>query len=82
LSHTFFGYERKPPAERNLGYFIGKSTTISEKRSRRELSIDMVVERVIFKYKQVTPFFYLYLPKTGMGVPKTRVNFYFVDANK
>jgi len=45
--------------------------------SRRDLLIDVVVDRFIFKNNQMTisPFF-SFIPKTGVGLPKIGVNFY------
>jgi len=47
-----------------------RSTTISMKRSRRELSIDMVIHWGIFKINQI-----ILLPCLTF-IPKTRVSFY------
>jgi len=52
---------------------INLQTTISMKRSLRELSIDMIIQRCIFKYNQISLFpCFTFVPKTGMGlcVPK------------
>jgi len=39
------------------------------KRSRRELSIDMVIDRFISKNNQITVFpCFTFIPKTGMGL--------------
>jgi len=50
------------------------------KRSRRELSIDVVVDRDIFQNNQITllPCF-TFISKTGMGLPKTGDSFYCVN---
>jgi len=46
------------------------------KRSRRGLSIDMVIDRGIFKNNQITPFScFTFMPK------KTAVSFYYADFN-
>jgi len=56
--------------ERVISLFlkINLSTSISMKRSRRELSIDMVIHRNIFKNNQVklSPCF-TFIPKTGVS---------------
>ena len=45
------------------------------KRSPRELSINMV--RFIFQNNQFTLFpYFTFIPKTGMGLPKTGIMFY------
>ena len=45
------------------------------KRPRRELSINMVVDCVIFKNGQITLFIcFTFIPKTVMGPPKTGVS--------
>ena len=42
------------------------------KRSRRELSVNVVIHRFIFKNNQITPFPCLtFIPKPGIGLPKT-----------
>jgi len=47
------------------------------KRPRRELQINVVIDRFIFKKYQITLFIcFTFIPKTGMGVPKTRIIFY------
>jgi len=46
---------------------IKPSTTISMKRSRRELSIDMVIHRGIFKNNQITLSRFTFIPKTGVS---------------
>jgi len=49
------------------------------KRSRRELFIDMVIYISIFRNNQITLFpYFTFIPKTGMGQPKTRMRFYCV----
>ena len=48
-----------------LFFKINLSTTISMKRSRRELSIDILIHRGIFKNNQITLFLGIILPKTG-----------------
>jgi len=48
---------------------IKPSTTTSIKRSRQELSIDMVIDRGIFKNNQMTLFSLFFITKTDMGVP-------------
>jgi len=53
-----------------IGLFlkINLSTTLSMKTSRRELSIDMVIYRVIFKNNQTTLFpYFAFTPKTGIS---------------
>jgi len=46
------------------------------KRSRQELSINMVINRFIFKNNQITLFTcFTFIPKTGMGPPKTGIIF-------
>jgi len=58
---------------------INFKTTISLKRSRRELSINMVIDRFIFKNSQITVFScFTFIPKTDMGLPKTGIIFYCV----
>jgi len=52
---------------------INLSTTISMKRSRHELSIDMVIHRAIFRNNHFKLFpYFTFIPKTG-------VNFYCED---
>jgi len=53
--------------------------TISMESSRRDLFINMVVDRFIFKNNQMTlsPCF-TFIPKTGMGLPKSGISFYWV----
>jgi len=47
------------------------------KRSRRELSINMVIDRSIIKNNQFTLFTcFTFVPKTDMGLPKTGIIFY------
>jgi len=47
---------------------INLSTSISTKRSRRELSIDIVVHRGAFKNNQITLFScFTLIPETGVG---------------
>jgi len=47
------------------------------KRSRRELSINMVINRFIFKNNQITLITcFTFIPKTGVGLPKTGIIFY------
>jgi len=47
--------------------------------SRKDLFIDMVVERFILKNNQITllPCF-TFIPKTGVGLTKTGVSFYYI----
>jgi len=46
------------------------------KSSRRDLFIDMVVDRFISKKDQMTLFTcFIFIPKTGVGQPKTWVSF-------
>ena len=48
--------------------------------SRRDLLIDMVVDRFIFKNNQITPSHcFTFVPKTGVGLPKKGVIFYCVS---
>jgi len=56
---------------------------MSIESSRRDLFIDMVVDRLFFKNNQITlspcfsgTFMYTYIPKSGVGLPKTGVRFY------
>jgi len=51
--------------------------------SRRDLFIDMVVDRFIFKNNQITlsPCF-TFTPKTRTGLPETGVSFYCVASIK
>jgi len=45
--------------------------------SRRDLFIDMVFDRFIINNNQITLFpCFAFIPKTGVGLPKTRVRFY------
>jgi len=44
--------------------------------SLRDLFIDMVVDRFIFKNDRLALFSCFTLPKTGVGLPKTGVSFY------
>jgi len=53
----------KQGGEHNLDIFEDKSN-LSMKKSRRELSIDMVIHRGIFKNKKMTLFPCFTLPKT------------------
>jgi len=48
--------------------------------SRRDLFIDMIVDRFNFKSNQITlsPCS-TFTPETGLGLPKTRVSFYCVS---
>ena len=49
---------------------INLSTIISIKRSRRELSIDMVIDRDISDNYKFTLFScFIFVSKTGMGIP-------------
>ena len=49
-SQTRFGYEGQTEEERNLRIYKDKhSTSTLMKRSRRQLSIDMVIHRSIFE---------------------------------
>jgi len=68
--HTCFGQESET-GESVIWLFlkINLSTTISMKRSRRELSIDMVIHRGIVKNNQITLF------SCFTVIPKTRDNF-------
>ena len=51
------------------------------KRSRRELFIDMVVDRDISSFNQIMLFPFLnFISKTSMGPPKTGDSFYCVPA--
>ena len=46
------------------------------KRSRRELSIDMVIDRFISKNNQITVFpCFTFIPKTGMGL--SQIGFFY-----
>jgi len=82
-----YGFEDKIKEERTLVIFkdkpiwlflrINLSTAISMKRSRRELSSDVAVDRFIVKNNQITSFpCFTFIPKTGKGLPKLRVCFY------
>ena len=45
--------------------------------SRRDLFIDMVVRRFIFKNNRITlSDSFTFIPETGVGLPKTGVSFY------
>jgi len=47
------------------------------KRTRRELSIDMVIDSFIFRNNQITLITcYTFIPKIGMELPKTGVMLY------
>jgi len=73
-TNPFFRYEDKIGKERNLVIF--KDTPIiiiSMESSRRDLFIDMAVDRFIFKIKQISPCF-TFTPKTGMALPKIGVS--------
>ena len=49
------------------------------KRSRQELSINKIVDISIFQNNHIMPFpCFTFIPKTDMGLPKTRVRFYTV----
>jgi len=54
---------------------INQLTSMSMKRSCRELSIDMVINKDIFKNKQITLFPSFNLSKQ-MGLPKTGASFH------
>jgi len=46
-------------------------------RSCRELLNNLIINRFIFKYNQITLFpCVTFIPKIGMGLPKTGINFY------
>jgi len=46
--------------------------TISMERSRRELSINMAIDRLIFKNNHIMLFpVFTFIPKTGIGLPET-----------
>jgi len=47
---------------------INRSTTISMKRSRRELSIDMVIHWGIFEKKYIALFRSTFIPKIGFSI--------------
>jgi len=55
--------------KRNLIIFmINLSTTISMKRSRRELSIDVIIHKGIFNNNQITLFpCFAFIPVTGVS---------------
>jgi len=60
-----------------LFFTINLSTSMSIKRSRRELSIDMIIQRGIFKNNQIKLFpCFTFIP-TSIRVPKTGVSFYY-----
>jgi len=45
--------------------------------SRRDLIIDMIVDRFIFKNTVITLFpCFTFIPLTGLGLPKTEASFY------
>ena len=47
--------------------------------SQRDLFIDMIVDRLIFKNNIITlPSCFTFIPKTGVELPKTGVSFYCV----
>jgi len=54
---------------------INLLTTISMKRSRRELSFDTVIDRGVSKNNKITLVSYFNLPETGMGLLKAGVTF-------
>jgi len=65
------GYESESGRERNLVNFEYKpiDNHVNMQRSRRELSVDMVVHRGIFKNNHITLFlFFTFMPKKGLLV--------------
>ena len=47
-------------------------------RSRRELSINVIINRFIFKNNQITPFpYFAFITEIGIGQPKTGIIFYW-----
>ena len=69
-----FGNEGKTGQKRNWFIFKDKLTTISIKKSCRELSIHIVIDQFIFTFFTC----FTFIPKTGMGLPKTGIIFYSV----
>jgi len=60
--------EKQVESAVSLFFRINLLTTISMKRSRRELSIDEVVHRSISKNNQITLFpYFTFIPKTGVS---------------
>jgi len=63
-----------------MNFYLKKLITkTSMKRSRRELSINIVIDRSIFQNNQVTlsPCF-TFIPQTNIGLPKTGLCFFTV----
>jgi len=64
-------------SDNRLPFKINLSTTTTRKKSRRQLSIDVVIDRDISKNNQTTLYpCFAFLPKTVTGLLATDTSFY------
>jgi len=47
------------------------------KKCHREVAIGVIIERGVFKNKQIIFLCFTFIPKTGMRLPKTGISFYW-----